>query len=96
MQVFSSHLCGLLVKVLQETLSCVTFFNVLESGHKNGKDEESCGESFTCDLEQINQMKRLYSDPSPSPQPESMQPHLGRCTESVTSVLLFLKGCLHK
>lgn len=71
-------------------------FNALESGHKNGKDEKSPDEFFTCDLEQINQMKRLYSDPFPSPQAESMQSHLGRCTESVMSVLLFLKGCLHK
>lgn len=69
-------------------------FDVLQSGYKNGEDEEPYDKFLTCDLEEMN--KRLYSNPSPSPQPGSLQAHLGRQIASVTSLLLSLKGCLHK
>lgn len=94
---FFPHACvAFWLKSFKRLYYVLIFFNVLGIGHKNGEDEELCDEFFTCDLEQTNEMQRLCSDPSPSCQPESMQSHLGSCIESVTSVLLFLKGCLHK
>lgn len=71
------------------------FFNVLESGHESGLDVEPCDEVLTCHLEQMNQIKGCILTPPLAPTREPAA-HLGRRSASVTSVLLSLKGCLHK
>lgn len=43
------------------------FFNVLESGHESGLDEEPCDEVLTCHLEQINQIKGCILTPPLAP-----------------------------